>query len=368
MSTSKKIFGIIESLLLLLVGGFGLWLSLSDEYLLLMSEKFRWLTLTGSTLLLILGVVSSLKPAKQNSSNTLFFVFMLAVVLIGKPYLPHSNAINAEESFMQAGLWDQIDLEKFPKKELRILSTSEDDKVFQSGSSFTTVGVVKRLEGLDGHNSFAFMSTFMYCCVADMFGTGFRVPTDKLQDLEDGQMVMISGKLIEEDKEIELPNFKIGMATISSVNKNYYLEANNIMTFNPIDQLPRLEEMLQEGERTQLFANALKESGLIKELEKKGSFTLFVPVDKALEDMLTSLQNMSSRKQKEFLKNHIVKGKLFSRDLRDHAKLESLNGKDLEIDFNNGGLRINQSRVLFKDTEAQNGMIHFIYPAIGQTE
>lgn len=360
----RKIFGFIESGMLLLVGTFGLWLSLSDAYLLLMNDKFRWLTFTGALLLVLLGAVSIARPSKQSFHNTFFFVLLLLIVLLGKPYLPNANSINPSERFMQAGMWDQIDLEKFPKMELRNLSTSEDDKVFESGSSFTTVGVVKRLDDLNGHNSFAFMSTFMYCCVADMFGTGFRVPTEQLENLEDGQMVMITGKLAKEDTEIALPNFRFGMAMISSVNKNYYLQADEIMTFNRIDQLPRLKEILLQGEKIQLFAKALKESGLLDDLEKDGFYTLFVPVDKALENMEPSIEKMSPRKLKKFLKAHISKGKILSRDLSKQEKLKALNGKTLHIDHSNGKLKINQSRVLFKDTEAQNGIIHYVYPEI----
>ena len=62
----RKIFGFIESGMLLLVGTFGLWLSLSDAYLLLMNDKFRWLTFTGALLLVLLGAVSIARPSKQS--------------------------------------------------------------------------------------------------------------------------------------------------------------------------------------------------------------------------------------------------------------------------------------------------------------
>lgn len=365
---SNKIFGYLEAVMLLLVGGLGLCLSFTDNYLLLMNEKFRWLTFTGSALIFILGAVSVLKPGKRSMGNSIFFLVLVLLTIFGQPFLPGKNHIDPTQEFMQAGLWDQIDQERFPKMELRNLSTLEADKVYESGSSFTTVGVVKRLNELDDHSSFALMSTFMYCCVADMFGTGFRVPTEELGNMEEGQMVMISGKLIPEEQLIELPNFRFGMAMISSTNKDYYLLPEQIMSYNRLNQLPLLPKLLGDGEKTQRFTNALKETGLLKELEKQGPFTLFVPVDKALENMPTPWQDMSPRKQKRFLQKHIVKGKHFSKDLKNDTTLKSLNRKNLEIKFNNGSLSVNQSRVLFKDNEAQNGVIHFIYPALGQAE
>jgi len=45
-------------------------------------------------------------------------------------------------------------------------------------------------------------------------------------------------------------------------------------------------------------------------------------------------------------------------------ELETINGEDLKVEFFNAKFQINQSRILFKDTEARNGFIHFIYPAI----
>jgi uncharacterized surface protein with fasciclin (FAS1) repeats len=44
--------------------------------------------------------------------------------------------------------------------------------------------------------------------------------------------------------------------------------------------------------------------------------------------------------------------------------METLNGQTLKVGFANARFQINQSRLLFKNDEARNGVIHFIYPAI----
>jgi uncharacterized surface protein with fasciclin (FAS1) repeats len=360
----KKIYGICETGMLLIVGIFGLWLSLTDKYLLLMNENFRWLTFIGSALLVLLGIVVISKPQKRSITNVLSFGLMAMITLLGKPYLPDENAMTPSEGFIQAGLWEQIDQSHFPKKELSSLAIREADKIYENGSSFTTVGVVKRLEGLDGQNSFALMTTYMFCCVADMFGTGFRVPTENLKNMEDGQWVMISGKLVTEDTKIELPNFRFGRAMMASTNQNYYLQAEKIMTYNRIDQLPLLSELIIEGENTQMFEEALIKSGILENLEKAGPYTVFLPVDKAIENLETPLDKMSSRALKKFVKTHIVEGKLFTQDLKDEEELKTLSKKRLQIEYVNGKLQIAGSRILFKNSEARNGTIHYIYPAI----
>ena len=48
----------------------------------------------------------------------------------------------------------------------------------------------------------------------------------------------------------------------------------------------------------------------------------------------------------------------------ERETLEALNGQVLRVELANGKLRIDESRLLLKDTEARNGVIHYIYPAI----
>ena len=54
----KRIYGVLESGILLMIGIGILWFSLSDHYELLMNAKFRPLTLTGAVFVLVLGVAT----------------------------------------------------------------------------------------------------------------------------------------------------------------------------------------------------------------------------------------------------------------------------------------------------------------------
>jgi uncharacterized surface protein with fasciclin (FAS1) repeats len=65
---------------------------------------------------------------------------------------------------------------------------------------------------------------------------------------------------------------------------------------------------------------------------------------------------------KDLLAGHIVRGRLFASDLYDVDELEAINGATIAVEVVNGKLRINGSRVLLTDTEARNGVVHYVYP------
>ena len=169
--------------------------------------------------------------------------------------------------------------------------------------------------------------------------------------------------LVEEQNEIALPNFRVGNAVLSNVDRAYHLKPEQIMSYDRLDQLPLLTAQL--GPRARLFEKALQESGLWQELEQEGPFTVFVPVDQAIESLRDEFfQGLSEYELKQFIFSHIVKGRFYTQDLVELDSMETLNGRTLQVGFANARFQINQSRLLFKNDEARNGVIHFIYPAI----
>jgi hypothetical protein len=139
-------------------------------------------------------------------------------------------------------------------------------------------------------------------------------------------------------------------------------------TYNRVDQLPLLTDQLS-GQTNHLFSKALQESGLWQDPEEEGPFTVFVPVDQAIENLSgVSFDELSPAALKQLVSSHIIMSKFFVRNLMELERLETLNGQVLQVELTNGKIRINQSRLLLKDTEAHNGVIHFIYPAITPEE
>jgi hypothetical protein len=360
----KKLYGKIEAILLIFMGIWGIWFSLSENYTWLMNEKFKILSLIGFIMLLVIGSLALSNPQKQTRTNSFVFIFSILLLFFGKPLSNQHMEDSEIPSTLQAGLWDEVDQETFPKVDLQDLFSQSGNKVLYNYEGFTTIGMVKRLDKLDERGSIALMTNFMYCCLADLVGVGFRLPCDNPEDFTDGQWIMVSGHLAEETLSYELPNFRFGRAMISSLNEHFFIEADKIMTYDRIDQLPLLSDLIETTESGALFKDALYKSGVIEELKGDKQLTLFIPVDQAIDALEKPINEMSPRELKRFVKRHIVPGRYTSHTIGDYETLKTLNKKKLIVTYENAKITINDSRLLFTDFDGQNGVIHFIYPAL----
>lgn len=360
----KRLFGILESVMLLVVGAGALWLAMSESYTLLMNPKFRWLTLTGAILVLGMGAAALISRQRRNAINVLVFCLLLLIILIGKPYMQDAGVAKMPESELQAGLWAQVDQKKFPRRNLDNLYLKNSKDTISDDKSFTTIGRVKRLPILDEHRSFAIMTSVMVCCVADAFAVGFRVPYEKWESVEDGQWIMVSGKLAQPGMVLNIPNFRFGMAMMSIIHNEIVIQPESVMFYDRVAQLPLLTDKLK-SDNLKLFCQGLEQTGLWQTLQEENSFTVFAPVDQAMENLDEKLfENAERESLKQLLSYHIVPGKFFSKDLMEQNSLKSINGYNLAIVLEYGKLNVHGVRILFKDVEARNGVIHFIYPAI----
>lgn len=360
----KRFYGALEGAILVIIGTGITCFALSENYELLMNAKFRPLTVIGSMLLVVLGIAALARRPKSGSINSLVFVAMFAVVVAGDAYLPPSGMSPAVDPGLEAGLWEQVDLAQFPRVDLQELCGGDADKIHAAGGAFTAVGVVKRLEALESRSSFALMTSFMYCCLADAVAVGIRVEVEDMASIEDGQTIMISGRIAPEPAPMDLPNFRFGRAMISRVTKNYYVVPEKIMSYNWLDQLPPLTEEIV-GPNRERFKDALKRTSLWEALEGKGPYTVLVPVDSAIEAMEgPGPEEMEREAMELFLKGHIIQGSYSIGELAETGSVESLAGTKIDIVMINGKPRVNGSRVLFRDLRAKNGIVHFIYPAL----
>ena len=360
----KRIYGVLESCVLLMIGIGILWFSLSDHYELLMNTKFRPLTLTGAVLVLVLGVATVAGRRKGVGANMFVFAVMGAVVVIGKPYLPAVGSIDQASPEFEAALWEQVDLMRYPRVLLLDLSSRQPSEEASPGNSVTTVGVVKRLEGLTDRTSFALMTTFMYCCLADAVGFGVRVQWDDLDSIKDGQLAIVSGTVYDEEAPMRLPNFRSGRAMVSSVSKSRYLVADQILSYRAEDQLPTMADAIS-GPRKEGFSQALTAARMWGELAGTDRYTVFVPVDLAIDDM-DGLKpgEMSPTALESFVSAHIVRGDYSLKKLVEAGAVSSLSGGVIKVHSVNGETTVNGSRVLLKNRRTRNGVIHFIYPVL----
>ena len=109
----------------------------------------------------------------------------------------------------------------------------------------------------------------------------------------------------------------------------------------------------------------LTKSGLNKNLEDEGPFTVFAPLDDAFAAISAQtyyglLREENKQKLVNILGRHVFSKKITSSEIDDEIKLKAINGEEITIKKVNGIVYINEAEVVTADIEASNGVIHFI--------
>jgi uncharacterized surface protein with fasciclin (FAS1) repeats len=113
------------------------------------------------------------------------------------------------------------------------------------------------------------------------------------------------------------------------------------------------------------LAAALKAAGLIDALKGEGPFTVFAPTDEAfgklpagtVEDLL---KPENKEKLTKILTYHVVPGKVMAADVVKLSSAKTLEGSEVNIKVEKGGVMVDNARVLKTDIAASNGVIHVI--------
>ncbi len=107
---------------------------------------------------------------------------------------------------------------------------------------------------------------------------------------------------------------------------------------------------------------ALDSAGLRSELEAKGPFTLFVPIDSAFERFTTSeldALDADFDALRRLMQYTIVRGALAADSLARLDSVETLGGEPLEITAFRG-LEVNGIKIVEADVECSNGVVHIL--------
>lgn len=110
----------------------------------------------------------------------------------------------------------------------------------------------------------------------------------------------------------------------------------------------------------------LKAAALEDSLNGVGPFTILAPINLAFGNMNAASfedlvkQSGNNSKLADILTYHILKGKKLLRDFRDGQKIATINGKELSITVKDGEVRINGAKILARDRQGSNGVIHSI--------
>lgn len=110
-----------------------------------------------------------------------------------------------------------------------------------------------------------------------------------------------------------------------------------------------------------VLATALGKAGLADELLGTGPFTIFAPDDDAFaaaakQLKVTKIELLTLPNLPDIVKNHVVKGKVTSKDLSEGQEVETL-GKKVKVTLA-GGAKVDGIKVVRADFPATNGVIH----------
>ena len=125
-----------------------------------------------------------------------------------------------------------------------------------------------------------------------------------------------------------------------------------------------IDKLNETGKFTKLNETLMK-SGLKENLEGKGPFTVFAPLDDAFAAISAQtyyglLREENKDKLVNILGRHVFSKKITSSNIDGEIKLKAINGEEVTIKKVNGIVYINEAEVVTADIEVSNGVIHFI--------
>lgn len=110
-----------------------------------------------------------------------------------------------------------------------------------------------------------------------------------------------------------------------------------------------------------------KAANLEETLNGIGPFTILAPVNLAFNnlnapDTFDNLVTQSNKNTKlsEILSYHILTGKKLLKDFRNGQKLKTVHGKEVDVTILDGEVHINGAKILARDKQGSNGVIHSI--------
>ncbi len=111
---------------------------------------------------------------------------------------------------------------------------------------------------------------------------------------------------------------------------------------------------------------AVQAAGLVDTLKGDGPFTVFAPTDEAFAKLPAgTVENLLKPENKDqlvaILTYHVVPGKVMSADIANKQMMAgTVQGSDLSINALNGGVSVDNAKVIQADIETSNGVIHVI--------
>lgn len=128
-----------------------------------------------------------------------------------------------------------------------------------------------------------------------------------------------------------------------------------------------VDVLKKDDKQFSTILKALDEAGLTETLKGEEPYTIFVPNNRAFEQLPKgALDNLLKPENKDQLKDiltyHVTKGKLSGEEVMklNNQEVTMLNGKPAKVEVKGKDIYIDGAKVLRADMEASNGVIHVI--------
>lgn len=130
-------------------------------------------------------------------------------------------------------------------------------------------------------------------------------------------------------------------------------QGSETLAFNASSRNSLLEN-LALANRHPLLVELLAQAGLGPVLSSPGPYTFFVPAEEACQ----KLQGQKPEAIRLVLSYHIVEGKYALQDLREGARLRTINGESISVLRKKDAVYINGARIVEEDRASRNGFCH----------
>ena len=131
--------------------------------------------------------------------------------------------------------------------------------------------------------------------------------------------------------------------------------------------MPTILQIANADKNLSKLIKGLKAANLEETLNGIGPFTILAPVNLAFGNLVPpeSFDNLVDQTQKssrlsDILTFHVITGKKLVKDMRDGQKLPTVNGKEVAVSVKDGEVRINGAKILAKDRQGSNGVVHSV--------
>jgi uncharacterized surface protein with fasciclin (FAS1) repeats len=155
-----------------------------------------------------------------------------------------------------------------------------------------------------------------------------------------------------------LVRFAFGVPLLASSTLAFAPAAAHAQTMSP----DVVDTAVQAGNFTTL-AKALDAAGLVDTLKGPGPFTVFAPTDAAFAKLPAGTLDMllaDPDTLRSVLTYHVIPGRVTAADAAKLQSATTVEGEDVSISTNDGGVQIDDANVTQPDVMASNGIMHVI--------